>query len=116
MIMKIKSESRERRIIEQSLSLSSDIYATEDDRFLYYCVDDIFHVVKGNLDLFMDIDGWEAFAKEMLSVSDEYFVTGEGRQLKQQMGFIGGYISKYSRRQEFANGLLDVIEDARVWN
>lgn len=108
---------KHRASLELSLSSNPDIYAVEDDRFLYYAqmVDTarVFHIVKGKFDYAMEIGDWESFAKLMLSVDDEFFVTGEGREFRDC--FLGSYLSKYSRRKDFVNDLMYVIDDAKGW-
>lgn len=109
-------EIRERRITEQMLSNDHDVYSAEDDMFLYYCRDNKLHVVRGSTDYSMSVNNWERFAHVMLAVDDEYFITGKGAKLRNNAGFLGGYLSKYDRRNTFAMGLLDIINDAKRWD
>ena len=114
-------EGRHRATLELSLSSNPSIYAVEDDSFLYYAQNvkesqrtvQVFHIVKGRFDYSMEISDWETFAKMMLEVNDEFFVSGEGKDFKEC--FLGNYLSKYSRRKAFINELMCVIDDARGW-
>lgn len=115
------TEGRNRAIVEQFVSNDPNIYSVEDDKFLYYAENvketdktvKIFHIVKGKVDYCMEIDEWELFVHLMLNVSDEYFITGEGKEFKDC--FLGNYLSKYNRRKEFINDLAYVIDDAKEW-
>lgn len=120
-MIKLKEKNLEngktRAVIEQFVSNNPDIYSVEDDNFLYYAQDvanvRVFHIVKGKLDYSMDIRDWEKFIDKMHIVNDEYFVTGEGKHLKDS--FLGKYLAKYSRRKTFIDDLAYIVNDAKVW-
>lgn len=108
-------EFRERKVIEQNLSCKPEVYSVEDDKFLYYLEEGRLHISKASTDWSMSVEEWENFISRIIKVSDEYFVTGEGKDIGVRMGFLGKYLAKYSRRREFLSGLLDIIEDSRGW-
>ena len=112
------TESRYRGVIEQYLSNNADIYSAEDDKFLYYAQNSeqnvkLFHIVKGKFDYCMEIADWEKFIDLMHQVNDDFFLTGEGKEFREC--FLGNYLSKYSRRNEFIDDLRWVIHDAKDW-
>jgi len=110
-------ENRYRGVIEQFLSNNSDIYSSEDDRFLYYAQNsddgELFHIVKGKYDYCMEIKEWEKFIDLMHKVNDDFFLSGIGREFREC--FLGNYLSKYNRRSEFIDDLQWVISDAKDW-
>lgn len=111
---RMKFEEQKRSLTEQELSNEKHAYCVEDERFLYYCRNGkTLHIAKGEVDISMSIEEWKDFAMTMLKVSDDYFVTGEGKSMTDS--FLGWLLSKYTRRKEFAGGLLEILEDASTW-